>query len=766
MSTDSITTWLPTGALLEGRWQIHGKLGRGGFATVYHGQHIKLERDAAIKVLDIQATPEEMRVFEERFLREAKLAAKLDHPNIVQILDYGMTRRDGITKPFLVMERLSGHDLEHELISRGPLSRERARALFLPALDALAVCHQQGVVHRDLKPSNLFIVHPNTSRERLVVLDFGIARAFEDPNSRLTATSHFTGTPAYLAPEYISDQHVSPALDVYQMGLILSESITGTPVVQASAPLGYLMAHCNGKQHIPDVLLNTPVGEILERAVRVNPEERPAHAGILRAELARAEWSHLPERWDTMQKSSVVSTLPDAPIITQEGVNPWGETVAPTHTPEQVMTRPDLKDVPTDPVTFDASATHPDMNAPATAPSDGGHGGLKIAIAAIFALGVLLGGGALMLIALRGDTTVPLDLMEEPLSEPVAMTTTEPQPTSEAPTIGPPSVPPTEPIVDEPIKPATAIVQALPPTTPKSAEPAKKPAHHEPFDLLEPTDVDAKLMHGHVAIEAMTLSVERSHIALLKRMEDLDDEREHEAASYFSDISDEYTRAAKSLESLARHAPSSGTDLDTHARSLALIMHDVAQLASTSYDYRMNTSTPHTKEEVHELVAKWTTLIDRWRPVHDTFLLAFLSFERDVLKARYDNTASKTGPLMHHYHGVMLSLVRAMESTQRYQNAVKTKPHVRSLNLHSKALDSIDLFAFKEQLDSRPRNSIQECALAALRASTAFAGYHKVRKKYATSKKLSHQHKLASARLDMYRRYNFAMKKYTRRPEL
>ena len=203
------TSWLPTGLVLEGRWRIEGKLGRGGFATVYHGTHVQLERKAAIKVLDIQAPPEELAIFEERFLREAKFAARMEHPCIVQIIDFGVTSQHGMRKPFLVMEKLSGHDLEHELLEHGPLEKTRAKRLFLQTLEALARCHDQGIVHRDLKPSNLFLSHPGTSHEKLVVLDFGIARAFEDPDSKLTATSHFTARQLTSRPS-TSPNNMSP----------------------------------------------------------------------------------------------------------------------------------------------------------------------------------------------------------------------------------------------------------------------------------------------------------------------------------------------------------------------------------------------------------------------------------------------------------------------------------------------------------------------------------------------------------------------------
>ena len=121
-------TWLPAGLVLEERWVLGEPLGRGGFASVYEGRHLKLGRRVAVKVLDIQANPDDLIVLHQRFLREAKTAAQLEHANVVQILDYGLAKHSGTEKPFLVMELLDGHDLEHELLRhrRGCDQKNRA----------------------------------------------------------------------------------------------------------------------------------------------------------------------------------------------------------------------------------------------------------------------------------------------------------------------------------------------------------------------------------------------------------------------------------------------------------------------------------------------------------------------------------------------------------------------------------------------------------------------------------------------------------------
>ena len=278
---------LPAGTVVDGRYTIEGFLGRGGFAIVYKAMQTTLDRPAALKVLDLHGNSVEVVRFRERFANEAKLAARLEHPNVVRIFDYGFVEQS--QQPYIAMELLQGHDLEAELLEHGPLELERAMRLFDGVLDALGHAHEKGIVHKDLKPSNLFICEPNTPRERMVVLDYGIARLYDTPEARLTQTNQYTGTPAYAAPEYIHTQTVTPPLDVYQMGLIIGESLTGTPIVQASSPMAFFVAHCNGQQRLDPKLLGTPLGEIIRRAVSVDPAHRYDSGASFKEALAQVD---------------------------------------------------------------------------------------------------------------------------------------------------------------------------------------------------------------------------------------------------------------------------------------------------------------------------------------------------------------------------------------------------------------------------------------------------------------------------------------------
>ncbi len=266
----------PEGTVIDGRYRIVRRLGRGGFATVYEAEHLQLGRPAALKVLEPVA-PHITERFHARFNTEARIAANLDHPNVVRIFDFGFIEADG--RPYMAMELLDGCDLDEYLAHTGGMDPERAKRLFLPVIDALRVGHERGIVHKDLKPSNLYFVKEGTPEEKLVVLDYGIARLEGDDNPRYTEEGTYTGTPAYMPPEYINRREVTPAYDVYQLGLIFIEAMTGQPVVFAKTTLAYMVAHVEGRHRVPEDFGDTPLGATLLKAIAVDPKDRYADAG-------------------------------------------------------------------------------------------------------------------------------------------------------------------------------------------------------------------------------------------------------------------------------------------------------------------------------------------------------------------------------------------------------------------------------------------------------------------------------------------------------
>ena len=260
---------LPVGMKIDDRYEIVSVLGVGGFATVYRARHLTIDRDVALKVMDLKKGVDPS--YAERFYREAKIAAKIHHNNVVAIYDFGHVAET--KQPYIAMEMLHGHDLSHELSEAGPLSPKRAFVLFRPVLEALAQGHRLGIIHKDLKPENLYLVDPRGQHELMKVLDFGVARINSSEIAKLTSASQLLGTPRYLAPEYIKTQSVSPAIDVYQMALILSEALTGIPAVSGD-PFHSMMLHCSGQLQIAEFLLEGRVGEVFKKAISIDPNDR------------------------------------------------------------------------------------------------------------------------------------------------------------------------------------------------------------------------------------------------------------------------------------------------------------------------------------------------------------------------------------------------------------------------------------------------------------------------------------------------------------
>ncbi|MGM0556495.1 MAG: protein kinase domain-containing protein [Myxococcota bacterium] len=268
---------LEPGRVIGGRYTLTEHLGQGGFAQVFKAHDSRIERDVAIKCLNLHSRHTERmgETIIERFEREAKLAAQISHPGVVNIFDYGLLGQSE-TVPYIVMELLEGWDLDEELRTRGPVPPERALPLFVTCLEALGRAHRKGIVHKDLKPANLFLSNPDERDEALRIVDFGIAHMRSAVENRLTGTGEILGTPQYLAPEYIERQDVAPQLDVYQMGLVLLETLTGEPGVSRDHHLLTLKAHSTGEIDVPIVLMESPLAPVLMKAMALDPQERYA----------------------------------------------------------------------------------------------------------------------------------------------------------------------------------------------------------------------------------------------------------------------------------------------------------------------------------------------------------------------------------------------------------------------------------------------------------------------------------------------------------
>jgi len=263
----------------EGRFRLEGVVGRGGMALVYRAVDREREEPVAIKLLadNLAADPELRR----RFAREAELAKRLSHPNVVEVRGSGET--DG--RAFIVLELVDGRDLAEVLRRGGPLAPERVAELGAQAAAALAHAHERGLVHRDVKPQNLLLAVDGT----LKVSDFGIARIVD--GTQLTQAGAVLGTAAYLAPEQAAGQEVTAAADVYAFGVVLYELLTGTPPQSASTVVARARRGAAEEPPPPSELAPAvPAGldSLILACLREVPEHRPTAREVeltLRGEL-------------------------------------------------------------------------------------------------------------------------------------------------------------------------------------------------------------------------------------------------------------------------------------------------------------------------------------------------------------------------------------------------------------------------------------------------------------------------------------------------
>lgn len=284
------------GKTLSNRYLIQQEIGSGGFASVFKAQDIQKNKTVAVKILAQKSNTNTDEKREERFIRESQLL--LQHPNIVEIFELNHHTSPKCT--YIAMELLKGHDLRKELEENGPVHPSRCIDFTIQVLNALDLAHQKNVVHRDLKPENLFIHTTKRKDEAIKVLDFGIA--WMHTEHTLSLTGQILGTHKYLAPEYIQDNMITPKLDIYQMGLVLVELLTGTPVVNTEHAMTGFRQHIRGSIEIPLALLESSLGAILLQALHNDPDQRFASASQFAQALSSIDTNHIPTGEELREK--------------------------------------------------------------------------------------------------------------------------------------------------------------------------------------------------------------------------------------------------------------------------------------------------------------------------------------------------------------------------------------------------------------------------------------------------------------------------------
>ncbi|MFI1128796.1 protein kinase [Streptomyces althioticus] len=279
-------------ALAGGRYQLRDLLGQGGMASVHLAYDTVLDRQVAIKTLHTELGREQ--AFRERFRREAQSVAKLTHTNIVSVFDTGEDDVDGMTTPYIVMEYVEGRPLgsvlDEDVRQQGAMPADKALKITADVLAALEISHEMGLVHRDIKPGNVMM----TKRGVVKVMDFGIARAMQSGVTSMTQTGMVVGTPQYLSPEQALGRGVDARSDLYSVGIMLFQLVTGRLPFDADSPLAIAYAHVQEEPPVASSInrsLPPALDALITRALKKNPNERFPSAEAMRGECLRVAQS-------------------------------------------------------------------------------------------------------------------------------------------------------------------------------------------------------------------------------------------------------------------------------------------------------------------------------------------------------------------------------------------------------------------------------------------------------------------------------------------
>ncbi|MCW2816890.1 MAG: spk1, partial [Nocardioides sp.] len=271
------------GRLLDGRYLVGPRIARGGMASVHEALDVRLDRTVAVKIMHAGLSDSDSdRDFAERFVREARAAARLSHPHVVAVHDQG--DEDGTV--YLVMELVTGHTLRDTIVKESPMPAARALALIEPVISALAAAHRAGLIHRDVKPENVLIADDG----RVKVADFGLAKAVSADTQHTATQGVLIGTVSYLAPELVVDGRADERADVYAVGVLLYELLTGVKPHEGETPIAVAYKHVH--HDVPPPSERVPglppyVDALVARATARDRTRRPADAAVLLHQVHR-----------------------------------------------------------------------------------------------------------------------------------------------------------------------------------------------------------------------------------------------------------------------------------------------------------------------------------------------------------------------------------------------------------------------------------------------------------------------------------------------
>ncbi|KZS65770.1 Stk1 family PASTA domain-containing Ser/Thr kinase [Mycobacterium pseudokansasii] len=298
---------------LSDRYELGDILGFGGMSEVHLARDLRLHRDVAVKVLraDLARDPS----FYLRFRREAQNAAALNHPAIVAVYDTGEAETSAGPLPYIVMEYVDGVTLRDIVHTEGPMPPKRAIEVIADACQALNFSHQNGIIHRDVKPANIMISSTNAVK----VMDFGIARAIADSGNSVTQTAAVIGTAQYLSPEQARGDAVDARSDVYSLGCVLYEILTGEPPFTGDSPVAVAYQHVREDPIPPSERhegISADLDAVVLKALAKNPENRYQTAAEMRADLVRVHNGEPPEAPKVLsgaERRSLLAATPGHP---------------------------------------------------------------------------------------------------------------------------------------------------------------------------------------------------------------------------------------------------------------------------------------------------------------------------------------------------------------------------------------------------------------------------------------------------------------------
>ncbi|MCB9756109.1 MAG: serine/threonine protein kinase [Myxococcales bacterium] len=269
--------WRPSelvGVTINERYRVEKLIGLGGMGAVYRGHHVVIEKLVAIKVMNPVYSASEVDL--ERFLREARSASQIRHENVVDITDFGYSEGG---QAFLVMEYLDGEDLATLLARERRISWKRLVAIALQICAGLKAAHARGIIHRDMKPDNCFIVKREGGRDLVKVLDFGIAKVVNERRETSLTGQALIGTPEYVAPELVLGEPPDARVDIYALGVVMYEALTGRVPFRSDTYMGTLQLHLRGElvapdRAAPDAEIPAGISDIIARALSREPARR------------------------------------------------------------------------------------------------------------------------------------------------------------------------------------------------------------------------------------------------------------------------------------------------------------------------------------------------------------------------------------------------------------------------------------------------------------------------------------------------------------